>query len=261
MIPMQEDITPVVLTYNEAPNIARCLEKLGWAKRVVIIDSGSNDATAQIVAGFPNAELFVRAFDNHTAQWNYGVEQVTTPWVLSLDADYILTEAFNAELRDLRPPEAVDAYFGSFRYCIGGKPLRGSLYPPRALLFRKGRCTYIPDGHTQTLRISGPTGQLAAVINHDDRKPLTRWLSSQIKYAELEAAHLLSAPAAELSRIDKLRAMGWIMPFLAPVFCMVRKGLWRDGLAGWHYTMQRWLAECMIALAVIDLRLSGKSSS
>jgi hypothetical protein len=41
----------------------------------------------------------------------------------------------------------------------------------------------------------------------------------------------------------------------------VRKGLWRNGLAGWHYTMQRWLAECMIALAVVDRRLLARTQS
>ena len=78
-----------------------------------------------------------------------------------------------------------------------------------------------------------------------------------MKYAEREAEHLLTAPANELSRIDRLRACGWLMPFLAPVYCLVVKGLWRDGLAGWHYTLQRWLAECVIALAVIDRRCSN----
>ena len=46
------------------------------------------------------------------------------------------------------------------------------------------------------------------------------------------------------------------MPVLAPFYCLVVKGLWRDGWAGWHYTMQRWVAECMIALALVDRRFA-----
>ncbi|MDB6140170.1 MAG: glycosyl transferase [Verrucomicrobiaceae bacterium] len=250
-----DQITPVVLSYNEAPNIRRCLEQLTWAKTVVVIDSGSTDSTAQIVAAFPNAILALRPFDNHTNQWNYGTGLAGTGWVLSLDADYILNEAFVAELRALSPAAEESACFASFRYCIGGKPLTGSLYPPRAVLFRKERCHYIPDGHTQLLQIRGPTLNLQNKIDHDDRKPLSRWLASQIKYSELEAGHLLTAPAAALGRIDRWRARAWIMPFLAPWYCILWKGLWRNGLAGWHYTLQRWLAECMIALAVADRRL------
>ena len=40
---MIEDITPLVITYNEAPNIARTLDRLVWAKRIVVIDSGSTE--------------------------------------------------------------------------------------------------------------------------------------------------------------------------------------------------------------------------
>ena len=94
------------------------------------------------------------------------------------------------------------------------------------------------------------------MIDHDDRKPLSRWFASQIKYSEQEAEFLATSAASQLSRIDKLRAKAWIMPVLAPFYCLVVKGLWRDGWAGWHYTMQRWVAECMIALALVDRRFA-----
>ena len=252
---MVDQITPVVLCYNEASNIRRCLERLTWARRIVVLDSGSTDETAQIVATFSNAELTVRPFDDHTHQWNHAVNLTATDWVLSLDADYILNDVFMAEVAALKPAPELAAYFAPFQFCMNGRPLRGSLYPPRAVLFRKSQCCYIPDGHTQLLQISGPAQHLKSTIDHDDRKPLSRWLASQIKYSELEAEHLLTAPAAALSRIDRLRAQAWIMPFLAPWYCMIVKRLWRDGLAGWQYTLQRWLAECMIALAVVDHRL------
>ncbi len=252
---MLDQITPVVLCYNEAPNIRRCLERLTWAQRVMVIDSGSTDETAQIVASFSNAQLTVRPFDDHTRQWNHGVNLTPTDWVLSLDADYILNDVFVAEVAALTPEPGLAAYFASFQYCMNGRSLRGSLYPPRAVLFRKSQCHYVPDGHTQFLKVSGPSRHLKGIIDHDDRKPLSRWLASQIKYSELEAEHLLTAPAAALSRIDRLRARAWIMPFLAPWYCMINKRLWRDGWTGWHYTLQRWLAECMVALAVVDRRL------
>ena len=43
-------ITPLILTYNEAANIGRCLTGLSWAQRVVVVDSGSEDSTAAIIA-------------------------------------------------------------------------------------------------------------------------------------------------------------------------------------------------------------------
>ena len=65
-----DDITPLVLTYNEAPNLSRTLARLTWAREVVVLDSGSTDATHEIAAQFPNVRFEVRAFDDHTTQWN-----------------------------------------------------------------------------------------------------------------------------------------------------------------------------------------------
>ena len=83
------EITPLILTWNEEANIGRTLEGLTWAARIVVVDSGSTDGTAALVARHPNAELVYREFDNHAAQWNFGLDQVDTPWVLALDADYV----------------------------------------------------------------------------------------------------------------------------------------------------------------------------
>ena len=80
-------ITPLVLTLDEAPNLERCLSRLQWAFRVIVLDSGSTDDTVAIARGFPNVDVHVRAFDSHTEQWNAGIDLVQSPWVLSLDAD------------------------------------------------------------------------------------------------------------------------------------------------------------------------------
>jgi glycosyltransferase involved in cell wall biosynthesis len=65
------DITPVILTYNEAANIGRSLERLTWAREVVVVDSGSTDDTLAIVARFPNARVVKRPFDTHAQQWRF----------------------------------------------------------------------------------------------------------------------------------------------------------------------------------------------
>jgi glycosyltransferase involved in cell wall biosynthesis len=48
--PMLDEITPLIITHDEAPNIARTLDKLVWARRIVVIDSGSTDDTVRIAA-------------------------------------------------------------------------------------------------------------------------------------------------------------------------------------------------------------------
>jgi hypothetical protein len=104
---------------------------------------------------------------------------VKSPWVLALDADYVCPQELPKELRELAP--RFDAYQASFAYCINGRALRGTLYPPRAVLFRADQLRYRQDGHTQILDCQGPVGAIRGVILHDDRKPLTRWLENQAK--------------------------------------------------------------------------------
>ncbi|MGK7937169.1 MAG: glycosyltransferase, partial [Xenococcaceae cyanobacterium] len=128
---MLEQITPLLLTYNEAPNIERTLQKLTWAKTIIVIDSYSTDNTLEILSTYPQIEILQREFDSHTNQWNYGLEQIKTEWLLSLDADYVLTDELIAEISNLSPESASDGYFAPFKYCVFGKPLRGSILPPR----------------------------------------------------------------------------------------------------------------------------------
>lgn len=252
-----DQITPLVLTWNEEPNLRRCLERLRWAGEVVVLDSGSTDATTAIAAEFPNTRVVTRPFDDHTTQWNFGVDAVHTPWVLSLDCDYVLGSGFEEELAALPDVPPFDACFASFRYLIFGKPLRSCLYPPRAVFFRKDRCRYVPDGHTQLLHITGGAAQLRTKIDHDDRKPLGRWFSSQDKYAKLEAEKLLSLPASGLSLQDRIRRTMILGPVMVFFYTLLARRALLDGTAGWFYTFQRTLAETMLSLRLLERKLSS----
>jgi hypothetical protein len=254
-----DPVTPLILTWNEEPNLRRCLERLRWAREVVIVDSGSTDGTAQIAAEFPNVRFVTRAFDDHTTQWNFGVDAVRTPWVLALDADYVLGDGFEQELAALPEQPDHDAFFAGFRYLVHGRPLRSCLYPPRAVLFRQDRCRYQPDGHTQLLRIPGQSGTLNTRIDHDDRKPLSRWFSSQDKYAKLEAEKLLALPASELHLQDRIRRTMILGPFVVLAYTLLVRGSLLDGWHGWFYALQRTLAELMLSLRLLERRLAKTS--
>ncbi|HKO18496.1 MAG TPA: glycosyltransferase family 2 protein [Acidobacteriaceae bacterium] len=247
-----QEITPLILTYNEDPNIARVLGKLDWAEHVVIVDSGSSDRTVDIASAFPQVQVFVRPFDNHVDQWNFGLDQISTPWVLTMDADYVLTDHFVAELTRRAPLLDCDGYFARFRYCINGRLLRGSLYPPRLLLFKTGRGRYVADGHTQRLELEGRTGWFSSRIHHDDRKPLADWLRAQERYSQLEALKLRTEPVNSLDSTDRLRRHAWLIPLLTPAYCLFRKGLILDGRAGFYYTFQRTYTELLMALRLLE---------
>jgi glycosyltransferase involved in cell wall biosynthesis len=257
---MLTQITPLVLTFNEARNIERTLSGLHWASRIVVLDSFSTDETAVICGKHSQVDFIQRKFDNHTNQWNFGLAQARTEWVLALDADYFLPDAFVQELRDWTPADGVNAYFASFKYCVHGQPLRGSLYPPRPVLFRPERCRYVPDGHTQKLEIEGATSRLSQFIHHDDRKPLSQWVWAQDRYAALEAEKLLARSGEKLPLQDRIRRMALPAPGLVFFYTLFAKRLLLDGWRGWFYAYQRTLVELLISLRLLEGRWSGASS-
>jgi len=253
-----DHITPLLITANEAKNIQRVLAKLGWARRIVVVDSKSTDGTIEIISRFPQAEVFYRPFDSFAQQCNYGLSLVRTEWVLSLDADYELSDELVDGLRKLHDTGTAVGYSIAFVYRIYGQPLRGTLYPSRTALYRVKDAHYINEGHRHKVVVSGPIEQLRGVIYHDDRKPLSRWFTSQQHYARLEAEHLLKADPKLLSFADRLRWLGWPAPIAVFFYVLIVKRCFFNGWAGWFYTLQRVLAETMLALELIDRRLAYK---
>ena len=79
-------------------------------------------------------------------------------------------------------------------------------------------------------------------------------LTSQQSYARLEADYLLKADQDTMSASDRLRRMAWPAPIVVFFYVLVIKGCLLDGWPGWFYALQRVLAECMIALELIDRR-------
>jgi glycosyltransferase involved in cell wall biosynthesis len=140
---MLNQVTPMIIAFNEAPNIRRTLDQLAWARRIVVIDSGSTDGTVQIAQSYPQVEVIPHSFADFATQWNFGLPMVASPWVLSLDADYELSSELVRELKCLAPPKKISGYRASFIYRIFGKPLRGTLYPPRTVLYRREQATNV----------------------------------------------------------------------------------------------------------------------
>ena len=253
------NVTPVILTYNEELNIRRVLEKLRWAKDIVIVDSLSTDRTVEIAKRFANVKVLTRAFDTHERQWNYAIHDsgVATEWVLTLDADYVLADGAPTEIAALKPDSAVGGFEVAFRYCVKGRPLPRAMLPNRVVLFRRARGRFRQDGHTQRVHVEGEIGRLRAPIDHDDRKSLSRWLTAQDRYAQLERDKLLASPEG-LKVPDRIRKAGIFAPIAVLVYLLLIKRLAFAGLAGWHYTYQRVTAEIVLSLYLIESALTAR---
>ncbi len=243
-------ITPLILTFNEAANIERTLRGLSWASSIVVVDSGSTDDTLKVLADNSSVRVLLRPFDDFAAQCNFGLQHIQTPWTFSIDADYVCPPELERELLTLR--DDVAGYENSFTYCIGGRPLRACLYPPRVTLFRTDLGRYCADGHAHRLQIQGEVLPLKTRILHDDRKSLERWLREQGRYAEQEACKLQSVPTKELGWKDRLRKKIIWAPLLTLVYCLFYKRLILDGWQGIYYSLQRTYAELLLSLKLVE---------
>jgi glycosyltransferase involved in cell wall biosynthesis len=254
---MLGQITPVLLTYNEATNINRTISHLTWAEDIVVVDSGSADETLSILSSFPNVRVFNRPFDTHGNQWNYAVHKtaIVTPWILRLDADYLVTDELLEEISHLDPNAPVSAYRISFDYAIFSRKLISSCYPANTILLRKNCFSVYDKGHTEAWTVEGPVKMLKARIIHDDWKSTESWLNAQGYYMRRELKTLGRRPGLG----------GWVrrkpplMPIAIFLYCLFGKGLILNGRAGIFYALQRLVAEAILSLMLLEQRILGKS--
>jgi glycosyltransferase involved in cell wall biosynthesis len=242
----------LILTKNEEPNLKRVLEKLTWLERVVIVDSFSTDATLDIATSFKNTVVIQRPFDSFASQCNYGLTLLDSVWVLSMDADYVLTDGFVAETKSFITTGDKSAYATEFKFVVFGKPLLKDNTTPRPVLFKKEFGAYFDDGHAHRLAIKGETGVYRSIILHDDRKSLTTWLNNQNGYSVKESHKILNTPKAELPMSAKIRKTKILAPFMVFFYSLFIKGLIFNGWRGWHYVLQRTMVEIVIALRLIE---------
>lgn len=251
---MLDQITPVILTRDEEPNIARTLGQLTWAAEIVLVDSFSTDATLTIARRFPNVRIVQRPFDELARQWTFGLEQVRTSWMLALDADYFVPDDLIRELAQLSPPEGVRGYRSRFRFAVGGKVLRASLYPPHIILAAVAHARVWQDGHAQRLVVDGDVQDLENPIIHDDRKNFRAFMDRQKRYMVQEAQKLRAADPLAIGVAGRIRKLVVVAPLAVLIHTLFVKGLILDGSAGLRYAWERFVAELILSRELLRRR-------
>lgn len=87
---MREPLSVVIITRDNADTLERCLAALGWAEEIVVLDSGSTDATLDI-ARRHGARIETHPFDDYGPQKQRAIDLARHDWILNLDADEILS--------------------------------------------------------------------------------------------------------------------------------------------------------------------------
>lgn len=151
-------LSVVVMTYNEAANIGRCLGSVqDLADEIVVVDSHSTDETAAIAEQL-GARVILRPFQGFTDQRSFSIRSASCDHVLVLDADEALSEELRASVRAAKAGWAYDCYWCNRLSSFGGRWIRhGAWYPDRKMrLFdrRKYRVGGI-DPHDEILPVPG----------------------------------------------------------------------------------------------------------
>ncbi len=186
-------LSVIIITRNEAADIRACLESVTWADQIVVVDSASTDATAQICREFGAAVHVVQDWPGFGPQKNRALAHARGDWVLSLDADERVTAELRAEIEAvLRDPNAAPAYDipRSSSYC--GRFMRHSGWYPDYVtrLFRRGNARFSDDLVHERLIVDGSVARLNGLLLHYAFNDLEEVLRKVDQYSSAGALKL-----------------------------------------------------------------------
>lgn len=211
------DMTVIILTKNEEANIERCINSVkGFVKRIIVVDSGSTDATLDKAEKL-GAEIFEHLpFENHGKQFNWALDntQIDTKWIFRLDADEVVTSELIAEMEkscDMHCNDDINAFEMRFKVYFLGRFLKhGGAYPfCKINIFKKdlARFNERPLGDNVEL-LEGSYIQLKNDCLHYDFKNLSTFIKKHDWYADLEVESYIKSldeQKVNISRAANLR--------------------------------------------------------
>jgi glycosyltransferase involved in cell wall biosynthesis len=188
-----KSISATVITKNEERNISGALESLAWCDEIVIVDSGSTDATLDLCRKHTD-KIFHRDWTGYVDQRNYATDRATCDWILTLDADERLTPELIREIADLRrtAPRHAGYRMPRVSYFMNRWIRHGDWYPDWQLrLFDRQRGRW-QGGHIhESVRLDGSLGTLAGEIQHFSYHSLSDYVKRLEVYSTLAARDCL----------------------------------------------------------------------
>jgi glycosyltransferase involved in cell wall biosynthesis len=182
-----------LIAFNEADKIEAALRSVAWADEIVVADSQSTDATAEIARRYTERVIQV-PFEGFGKLRNDVIEQLTGDWIFSLDADERCTVAAAEEIRRvIQDPNAADAYLVPRRNFFFGRWIRHSGWYPdyrQPQLFRRGKLRYTTDAVHETYVLDGRLGRLQEPIAQVPFRNLAQVLHKTQRYSTLGVERL-----------------------------------------------------------------------
>lgn len=222
-------ISACIIAFNEADRLHDCLTSLAFCDEIVVVDSGSTDATAAIASEY-GARVLQRTFDGYRRQKAFCVAQASYDWVLCLDADERVSVGLRTSIiaaRDAGFTNVAGYRFARLSDYFGRFLRHGNAYPDRVLrLFdrRRGGWRGTREIH-EAASVDGDVATLAGDLIHYPYRSLMQQLAKTQRYAQMMAEH-------EHARGKRAT---WSKLVLAPAWRFWRGYLLRGGFRdGWH---------------------------
>jgi glycosyltransferase involved in cell wall biosynthesis len=187
-------LSAIIITKNEAANIADCLDSVAFADERIVVDSGSDDDTVAI-AKAKGARVEFHAFEGFGRQFNHALSLATGEWVFSIDADERASAELAAELQQAMNRGTADGYEMPRRSRYLGRVMRHSgWYPDYVLrLWRRGRARWKDDLVHPRPVCDGPVTRLKQPLDHFAVLRLEDSLSRMDRYSTASAEMIFAS--------------------------------------------------------------------
>jgi glycosyltransferase involved in cell wall biosynthesis len=184
-------ISALIITYNEAHNIATVIENLDFADEIIVVDSFSTDDTIKIASSSDNVTVVQHPFENYATQRNYAISLAKHNWILFLDADERLTPELKEEIIEtIQHEKSCSAYYFYRTFMFKNTKLHfsGSQSDKIFRLFKKENAHYNLDKVVhEKLVVSGEIGKLNNKLIHYSYRNYADYKQKMIFYGKLKA--------------------------------------------------------------------------
>lgn len=184
-------LTVAIIALNAGAQIGPCLASVAFADEVLVVDSGSTDATVEI-CGRHGARVETRAWLGFGRQKQHAVSIAKNDWVLCLDADERVTEELARSIREALASRRYHAYRMPRRNRFLGRWLmHGEGYPDWSLrLFHRAYASWSNDEVHEAVLTTSEVGRLDGDLLHDSAEDIATYLAKQNRYTSLHAQAL-----------------------------------------------------------------------
>lgn len=190
-------LTAIIITKNEATNIAACIESVLWMDEIIILDSGSTDGTEAICKKYP-VKFMETDWSGFGAQKNRALQLATNEWVFSIDADERITQELQAEITKKISATDYNAYKIKRLNFFQNKAMKHCLNPEKDTpikLFKKNAAKFSDDVVHERIIVEGKIETLDNFLLHYPFKNLEELLNKANRYSTLGAQKLAAKNA------------------------------------------------------------------